>query len=282
MSIYIVHMDQQRTDKMKKLAVLLSYIIFITGCFIFKVDVQRHNISNKILDKNELIERIDDTTVVLTQPVDGERHAAYCTGVWIDKGVILTAYHCVEAGALTEVEMFITEMFDIVIDEKTLINRELTFTTNQQSVDTRRYRMVRSSAINVGNIIAVNRNSDLALVRANVDTAYITTQLSKKRIRRGDRLYVTGHTAGLPYTYSEVLIANERIMTTVDGNKPVKVLQLSGPVWRGNSGGGAFDERGKLMGICSFLIRGTSNITFFIHRDEISKFMRDNEPAISL
>jgi len=277
-------MDQQRIDKMKKLAVLLAYVIFITGCFIFKVDVQRHNTSSKILDKNELIERIDDTTVILTRPIaeDGKQYAAYCTGVWIDKGVILTAYHCVEVGALTEAETFTAEMFGIVIDEKALINRKLTFTTNQQTADTRRHRMIRSSAINIGNIIAVNKNSDLALVRADINRAYTTTRLSKKRIRRGDKLYVTGHTAGLPYTYSEVIIANERIMTTASGKKPIKVLQLSGPVWKGNSGGGAFDEHGKLMGICSFLIRGTSNITFFIHRNEISKFMRNSHPVISL
>jgi S1-C subfamily serine protease len=55
-----------------------------------------------------------------------------------------------------------------------------------------------------------------------------------------------------------------------------KIIQISAPVWLGNSGGGAFDEDGRLIGICSWISKNGPQLTFFVHRDAINKFIVDN------
>ena len=65
----------------------------------------------------------------------------------------------------------------------------------------------------------------------------------------------------------------------MNGSVPIytKTLQISSPAWRGNSGGGAFDADGKLIGISSWVSARGPMLGFFIHRDEIEKFLKESK-----
>jgi S1-C subfamily serine protease len=54
-----------------------------------------------------------------------------------------------------------------------------------------------------------------------------------------------------------------------------KVVQISAPIWIGNSGGGAFNSDGHLIGLSSWITLRAPSVAFFIHRDEIKNFLKD-------
>jgi S1-C subfamily serine protease len=49
-------------------------------------------------------------------------------------------------------------------------------------------------------------------------------------------------------------------------------MQVSAPIWYGNSGGGAFDAEGSLVGIASFKALAP-NVAFYVHLETIREFL---------
>jgi len=258
-------------EKIKKLAFLFTYLWLITTCCFYNIKHFKplHLRPTHVTVNTAIIEKISNSTIALVRPVTIRStnrivYTAYCAGVWIDEKTILTAYHCVHNSPVEE--------------EKDLIDKKINFVTSQDAYSNNRYPKLAFKRIKPGTVIAVNRNYDLALLKAD---GYIGThavsKISKKRFKQGMPVHVMGHTAGLTYTYSSGTISNERILKTVIGTSPVEVVQISAPVWRGNSGGGAFDTNGELVGICSFILRNVDSLAFFIHRDAIIEFIQDSK-----
>jgi len=181
---------------------------------------------------------------------------AYCSGVWINDEQILTAYHCVqsdtvEAGKEVGGSIKVSYYQDYLeIDNAMAVIKEAHY----------------------GVVIKIAPEKDLALIKIN--NPYHTHEiapLSQNPINDGDTVLVVGHPLGLYYTWLLGTVARTRVMPNPHDHL-IKVLHLTSSAWFGNSGGGAFDADGKLIGICSFLMRGPQ-MTFFVHRDEIAKFL---------
>jgi len=258
-------------EKVKKLAFLFTYLWLITACCFYNIKhfkPLRYRHVNPAVNTT-IIEKISNSTVALVRPVTIHNtnrivYTAYCAGVWIDEKTILTAYHCVHNSPTEE--------------EEDLIDKKINFVTSQDAYSNNRYPKLAFRRIKPSTIIAVNRNYDLALLKADGYVgAHAVSKISKKRFKQGTPVHVMGHTAGLTYTYSSGKVSNERILKTVIGTSPIKVLHISAPVWRGNSGGGAFDANGDLVGICSFILRNLDSLAFFIHRDVIIEFIQDSK-----
>ena len=83
---------------------------------------------------------------------------------------------------------------------------------------------------------------------------------------------IVGHTTGLWWTYIEGDVSSSRTHV----GKFSKLLQISSPAWFGNSGGGAFNEDGKLVGISSWIYTKAPMVTFFVHGDVIRSFLVKN------
>jgi S1-C subfamily serine protease len=116
---------------------------------------------------------------------------------------------------------------------------------------------------------------DLALLHV-VGTAvpsHVVAQLAKRSPAVGDRIHIVGHVKGLYWTYMEGNVAAYRQKMPIDKKGPF--LQVSAPVYFGNSGGGCFDEDGKLVGIASFILTSGPNIGFFVHLNNIQDFLKD-------
>jgi S1-C subfamily serine protease len=93
-------------------------------------------------------------------------------------------------------------------------------------------------------------------------------------IHDGDEVDVVGSTVGLPFTCFHGQVAATRVFD----ESPFKTLQLQvAGVNHGNSGGGAFDSHGALIGIADFMYgRGEETMqgmAFFVHRDSIFTFL---------
>jgi tetratricopeptide (TPR) repeat protein len=81
---------------------------------------------------------------------------------------------------------------------------------------------------------------------------------STKTLKVGSRVYAIGAPKGLTLTLSEGIISNLR---TVEGGQ---YLQITAPISHGSSGGGLFDEDGRLIGLTTFYIAEGQQLNFAI------------------
>jgi serine protease Do len=190
------------------------------------------------------IERLKQSTVAIATNSSGI-FVLGCSGVWIDSDVVLTAAHCVDDPEAP---------FVIVVTH-----------------DDFKEKKVRPAVV-----LASDKTVDLALLV--VDTKDLrqhpVVELAFDTALPGDDVHVLGHPVGYLWTYSHGYVAAIREdMEGPNGTSFKKILQVSAPVWMGNSGGGAFDKTGRLIGISSWISKNGPNLSFFVHKDVIEQFM---------
>lgn len=115
--------------------------------------------------------------------------------------------------------------------------------------------------LGVGKVVKRLLGEDLALLETEMSHHYVVVSSS---FRVGDRVHIVGHPIGLGWSYTVGIISAHR----------GEYIQVSAPIFFGNSGGGAFNEAGELVGISSFMLRGVG-IGFFVDGESIEKIIRD-------
>jgi S1-C subfamily serine protease len=245
---------------------VLFAILSINGC----------TSSTKIPVKSPsgLIKHMGDSTVALVITAkDGEVHP-FCTGVWVGQDEILTANHCVEASARfllgpdadenTPVDPVGTKVHYVIEREAESVGEEPT-------------------AIHLGYVRAVDIDHDLAVLRVKTSgmPSHDIATLPSELPAIGDHVFVVGQPRGLYWSYVEGTVSsyrNDVPNTGIEG----PYLQINGTVWFGNSGGGAFDDSGHVIGIASRLVR-VPNMSLFVHANSIKKFLHEfHAPAEDL
>ncbi len=93
----------------------------------------------------------------------------------------------------------------------------------------------------------------------------------------GSDVYVIGHPAGLGWTLTTGILSGAQRMNRADGPE---LFQITAAVSPGNSGGPAFDARGRWIGTVSSKLvgPGLENISFVIPASELRRFLAA-EPA---
>lgn len=222
--------------------IFMSLAIALMGCLCStKTQTQLEVIEPS---KKEFVERLEDKTVALTSVNREGSMTAYCSGVWVGTNKILTAAHCVESRDVTPYMI------------KSDVGKDIARLSIKVKVDER---------------------SDLALLVTDPENtpAHRIAQLSKEKPFAGLKVYIEGHTTGMWWTYSEGVVSSN-IRTIFEEGK-VPAIQISAPAWFGNSGGGAFNERGELVGICSWLSVKGPNLTFFVPSDSLKDFLKKED-----
>lgn len=192
---------------------------------------------------------------------------AYCAGVWVDNNTILTANHCAEVIGRTIFRVSEDLPYNAVGDAIAFVNFSDMSENGQLPEGTPWLGMVQK----------VDTGKDLATIHVlSVTSKHTIASIASGPLLAGQSVHVVGHTLGLPWTYTRGYAAATRAAegpSIGDQSVIAKVLQVSAPVWVGNSGGGAFDSTGRLIGICSWVNTRGPNLSYFIHRDEILKFL---------
>ena len=210
---------------------------------------------------SEIIKHIQESTVALVQGPKNNREP-YCAGVWIEDKTILTAAHCVEGIGRAMFDIPSLNDYDPTGDIIMFVNHSDASEEN-----------VPQDKVWAGIVDKFDRTHDLATIQVLGETSpHQITKIIQEPINSGQTLHIMGHTVGMTWTYARGYVATIR---KVDGpNEMVtKAVQVSAPVWLGNSGGGAFDSEGHLIGICSFVNTRAPNIAFFVHVEEILNFL---------
>lgn len=218
--------------KLASLFLLLTSMVCLACC-------PSSVVSNTVVDlrtpeqvKRDLIESISKKTVALVKTDEDGDEVAYCAGVWLTENELVTANHCLNEEESDKLRVAVHE------DDK-----------NTLSVK------VKSS----------DMENDIAILEVKSETVppHPVAELSLEAWQ-GQHVNILGHTGGMPWTYLEGVLSSVRTGKSITGKRRW-LLQVSSPAWFGNSGGGVWDDKGRLMGISSLISGKSPNVGFFVH-----------------
>lgn len=114
---------------------------------------------------------------------------------------------------------------------------------------------------------------DLVRLRVPGLTAPVMPLRVSADLRIGERVYAIGAPQGLELSISEGLISGLRLF---EGRR---AIQTTAPISAGSSGGGLFDDRGRLVGITTFFANNAQNLNFASPVEWVAA--QGNQPAQS-
>lgn len=203
---------------------------------------------------------------------------AYCAGVWVSQDTILTAEHCIDhlgRPPQDPLEMLLRRLAGVPDPEWDPTGQPVLYSTFgdiQDDSSGKKIRVARHARV-----LAVDPVSDLSLLEVEQETK--NEALPEHRVATiastvhvGDDVHIVGHTLGLWWSYTHGWVAQLRPRMMNADEKQVDLLQISAPVFFGNSGGGAWNTDGELLGIASFIKNGP-NLSFFIDFNTIRHFL---------
>lgn len=225
-----------------------------------------------------VVDELKSDTVALVVRDDDNDVAPFCTGVWVDKDKILTADHCAKA----PVQQVVLSMAgDVDTDDEEAVaavkkqveDLEDGFQMNYITADDSTGVYKEPKKMRVAVVLRHDTAHDLALLTVKDAPQHHVPGLAGQAPAVGDHVRMMGHPTGLTWTYSEGYVAAYR----EEKFRPMKAktgpfMQIAGEQFRGNSGGGCYNEAGELVGIASFT-PPMPNETFFVHIDTIKAFL---------
>jgi S1-C subfamily serine protease len=198
-----------------------------------------------------LVEESEGLDALLAQ-VNGEPSArAYCTGVWVDRSLILTARHCT--------------------GEAEVGDESIRYTTYERVFQDDSHRpALRISAL-PARLNAVDEEHDLALLGTMGVFDHGIAKVTESPVRVGEHVFQIGQSLGLWWSFSSGDVAAERWLDT--GDITCLFVQTTTPTSPGNSGGGLYNDRGELVGIAHASTVKGQNLNFFVHPSHIRAFL---------
>jgi Trypsin-like peptidase domain len=279
---------------------LLVILVMVSGCGIQlgkQAEVPRSKLS-----LHDLIAQEGGVTVALMMYKDKNEttqttgYRPFCTGVWVDETHIVTADHCVKAeldhqqDRLDErkqkdkeepktIQSLFARLFggsmenteDDKIEEKGLV---VHFIQENEVIEVGK----EPSAWHMSRVLAYDEKHDLALLEATGKelAGHRIAKLADTTPEVGEHLNIVGHTTGMFWTYIQGNVSAYRgedfVKTKKDKTDAGPWMQVASPMFFGNSGGGAFNDNGELVGIADWMKRAPE-MGFFIHLDTIKSFL---------
>jgi hypothetical protein len=205
----------------------------------------------------------------------------YCSGVWVSHNIIITAAHCIEdigRPSKTIEEQIIDQILGLELPVWDPTGQKIHYSTRSDVWDEpdKDFRGSHESVI-----IAFYPAYDLALIKAKPPISdlqipsHAVASLASD-ITIGSDVKIVGHPGGMWWSFTKGTVSAIHTKVKSPKDEAVNAIQISAPIWFGNSGGGAFNERGELLGICSW-IKNVPNISFFIHTRLIRQILRENQ-----
>lgn len=173
-----------------------------------------------------------DATVKVTR-TDGHM---VCAGTRVAYDKVLTAYHCLIAAVLDQ------QTLELVV----AIDPTLTHVEIEGIRDMPLGIITRSGDSMLGShALKWDMRHDLALVSTPPSFDPVAT-ITASELRAGQRVFAVGHPLGIEYAVTAGIVSDPG---REDGDSLWTMVDLV--THGGNSGGGLWNERGQLVGVCS-------------------------------
>lgn len=291
---------------MKRLLALLSLMVLVvtTGC------ASTGGVSSILprskLSTHDLVAQEGGATVALMMYNDDKDttlttgYRPFCTGVWVDSTHILTADHCAKAEQEHQQDRLDERKKQNDEEPKSLeeaLRRLFGGFSGPQEADKIEEKglvihyIVENEVVEVGKepsawhmakVVGFDDKHDLALLEAQGKAvpAHRVAKLAAAAPEIGDDVHVVGQTVGMYWTYLKGYVSAYRgadyIKNKATGDDLGPWMQVASPMYFGNSGGGAFNDYGELVGIADWIKRAPE-MGFFIHVDTIRSFLQDQK-----
>ena len=281
-------------DRMKKLilgiGLVLSLALSVSGCGVLRSK----------LGPNEIMKEDGESTVALVyfNRENADREVSdvrvYCSAVWVDKTHILTAHHCVNAmlekAQEHEDEIEEAEKADIAscdelkalftgCDPNEVVKHQVVELQGLpiHYIESAEVEGIgkEPSAWHLSEVVGYDESHDVALLKADGKAIpeHKVAVLADAVPGMGEAVHVIGHVKGFYWTLLEGTVSGYRqSVPHVDTEGPF--LQVEAPVYFGNSGGGAFNAYGELVGMADFLMDMPGQ-AFFVPVDTLRAFLVD-------
>lgn len=105
-------------------------------------------------------------------------------------------------------------------------------------------------------LLARDGERDLCLLQMRRSLGVAAIRGSSSELKIGHRVYTVGAPVGMELTIGEGILSGFRVFDSV------RYLQTTAPISPGSSGGGLWDEQGRLLGITSFYEEYAQNVNF--------------------
>jgi S1-C subfamily serine protease len=136
------------------------------------------------------------------------------------------------------------------------------------------YQQIQDSDFRKATVIKVDQVADLALLKVS------SIPGKKNPIKLGDisdiavgtDVHAIGHPEGQVWSYTKGVISQYRIGFKWFNNQ-ADVIQTQTPINPGNSGGPLLNDRGLLIGVNSFVRKGSEGLNFAVSIDDVKKFL---------
>lgn len=241
------------------------YKIFL-GIFVMFLSVTQ-SFGNERIDLKNLNLLVEQTNFIVGRG---------CSGTLVDlkNKLILTNFHCLEE------KVSIVESDEANIDGSVRKVRKKKY--SDVTVEQNGYSGFTkvSTATYVAEIVAENKKVDLAVLKIKSDIPHkIASKIlpDSLEITRGEGVYAVGNPSGLDATITRGIISNlnRTFELPWTGNEKLAMIQFSGGIYGGNSGGALYNDRGHLIGVPA---AGHSQATFIglaIPISVVKEFMRE-------
>lgn len=173
-----------------------------------------------------------------------------CSGtlISVEHRLILTNHHCVQH-KVKKVEDDVTKP-DGTVESVTMERREPIAVSQKAYAG---YTEVGSSRF-MADIVAMKESRDLALLQLKqsdiphaIDAPILPNDAD---IERGERVYIVGNPAMQDASVVEGVVSNVNRSIRLSGkNEDIPMVQFSGGVFGGNSGGALYNDMGELIGV---------------------------------
>lgn len=253
----------------------------------------------KKLSTPDMINHEGTTTVALVfqlEDEDGtseisETHSV-CTGVWVDATHIVSANHCTKRllqfaqekqDAKEKVHQAeiancngLAEMMGLCDPDEVVVHKVI----KMENLPV--HYIIWSEVDGIGKdptgehlskVVGWDGPHDLTLLEAqgHAIPTHPIAELAPITPALGEKLYFCGHVHGFYWTFVEGTVSSYRdSLPGAHTNGPF--LQVSAPIGHGNSGGGAFNEQGQLVGIADMITKAP-NMGLYIHVETIRAFL---------
>ena len=122
--------------------------------------------------------------------------------------------------------------------------------------DANRYKVSKGNALARGTLLYRDVENDLCLLVAPAVHGKPVQIGKASALTIGSKVYAIGSPKGLELSLSDGLVAQ------LHGAKESPLIQTTTPISKGSSGGGLFDDQGRLVGITTFYIKNAQNLNF--------------------